>query len=332
MKASLRIFIAKNPMPRNIQIVVYILLLIGCCFPIITPSISLLAGIVVGVLGLNPFTQLSAKWGSTLLKACVVGLGFGINMTNLFAAGQKSFLLITVSVVSIFFMGLLLAKLLKIDKTTGLLIASGTAICGGSAIATIGSASNATTSQLSIATAIIFSLNAIALLIFPTLGRMLHFDDHQFGTFCAIAIHDTSSVVGAAKQFSEVALIEATTDKLVRVLWIIPLAFSVAFSQKKNGNKIKLPWFILLFITASIVYTMAEANAFTAFGTLKPLLELLYHIAKQGLVLCLFLIGSNISIGKFKEIGYKPFLQGIILWAFAIILAFTLIKFHILYT
>lgn len=318
-------------MPRNIQVLLYFLLVIACCFPVVTPSSSLLIGILVGVLGINPFKQLSAKWGSFLLKACVVGLGFGINMTNLFAAGQKSFLLITVSVVSIFFMGLLLAKLLKIDKTTGLLIASGTAICGGSAIATIGSASNASNSQLSVSTAIIFSLNAIALLIFPTIGRMLHFNDHQFGAFCAIAIHDTSSVVGAAKQFSEVALIEATTDKLVRVLWIIPLAFSIAFSQKQKGGKVKLPWFILLFITASVVYTMAESNALATFTVLKPGLELIYLIAKQGLVVCLFLIGSNISINKFREIGYKPFLQGIILWVFAILLASTLIKFHIFY-
>ncbi len=294
-------------MPANWQSATpFLVFFVLCCFPVVSPALALFLGIALSLLYSNAnFTKIT-NLSNLILRTSVVGLGFGVKTDTLIEAGKNSVLTTAFFVCAILSLGMLIGKILKIESKISLLISAGTAICGGSAIAAVGTAIDANSKQLSVASATVFCLNALALFIFPVVGHWLHLSQFQFGTWAAIAIHDTSSVVGAASKYGEEALTIATTTKLVRVVWIIPLAFISALPYWKRGSKIKFPFFILFFVTCSVI--ASELPAY------MPYFNQFYSIAKQGLTLSLFLIGTSITKDTIKEIGSRPLIQGAMLW------------------
>ena len=273
--------------------------------PLISPPIALLFGILfVNIFGKVLETDSFVK---KLLQYSIVGLGFGINLNTAIEAGSQGFLFTVSTIALVMIFGLLLAKILKIDKTIAQLISAGTAICGGSAIAAVAPILKANSKQTSVALGIVFVLNAVALFIFPEIGHFFNLTQNQFGIWSAIAIHDTSSVVGAASKYGNEALQIATTVKLARALWIIPLAFLISIFTKSEG-KIKIPYFIGFFVLAILA------------GTYLPFLQnfnsIISEISRDTLKVALFLIGAGLSLQNLKNIGIKPLLLGIILWIF----------------
>ena len=256
----------------------------------------------------NPCIQLTHKATQWLLQASVVGLGFGMNIVSALQAGKEGILFTIISIVTVLTIGILAGRFLKIDKITSFLISAGTAICGGSAIAALSPVVKAEEKQISVSLGVIFILNSIALFLFPVIGHHLHLSQTQFGLWCAIAIHDTSSVVGAASHYGGQALQVATTVKLARALWIIPLAFISTIAFKTGSKRVKIPYFIGLFILAMLI------NTYVPF--IKPVVPYLTGIAKIGLTLTLFLIGSGLSFRKLKSVGVVPLFQGVMLWVF----------------
>ena len=254
-----------------------------------------------------------------MLKIAVVGLGFGMFIKETLETSKDSFVLTFLSIVLTVTLGLLLSKLLKLNLKLSYLITSGTSICGGSAIAAIAPVIKAKSKTISVALGIVFLLNAIALLVFPTIGHWLNLTQQQFGLWCAIAIHDTSSVVGAALSYGDEALKIATTVKLARALWIIPLSIFSIFLFKSKGKKIKVPYFILLFLAAIAInsYHLIPAVASST----------IVLISKRLLVLTLFLVGTTISIKDLKAIGFKPIGFALILWLFISVFALMYITF-----
>lgn len=263
-------------------------------------------GIVFALLFKHPFPELSQTAVKWLLKVAVVGLGFGMHMDEALAAGKDGFFLTIFSITLTLGLGFLVGKLLKLDKKLAHLISSGTAICGGSAIAAVAPAIRAKNEDISIALAVVFILNAIALLLFPYIGMLLEMSQHHFGLWAAIAIHDTSSVVGAAQAYGNEALGIATTVKLARALWIIPVTLFSVLLFKGKGKSVKIPWFIFLFLLAIII------NTYTAFP--QSLFIGITKISKILLVVTLFLIGTSLSKDRVKSAGIKPMALGIILW------------------
>ena len=263
-------------------------------------------GIMVAQLSGNPYLQYNQKATHILLQISVVGLGFGMNITTALKAGQQGFLFTALSISGTLLLGLLFGKILKIEKKTAYLIAAGTAICGGSAIAAISPIIKAEEKQISVALGTVFILNSIALFIFPFIGHTFHLSQSQFGLWCAIAIHDTSSVVGAASKYGNQALGIATTVKLIRALWIIPIAFISTFFFKNKNSKIKLPYFIALFVLAMVI------NTYINF--VQQYTHYIIAVSKLGLTLTLFLIGSGLSKTIMKSVGIKPLIQGLVLW------------------
>lgn len=290
----------------TMQKVIFVLLLILCLFPVITPPIALLLGLVVANFSGHPFLHLNHKATNILLQISVVGLGFGMNVHSALAAGRDGFLFTVVSIVMTIILGTVLGKWFKIQQKTAHLISCGTAICGGSAIAAIAPVIQSDEKQTSVAMGVIFILNSIALFAFPAVGHWLQMSQNDFGLWCAIAIHDTSSVVGAANKYGNEALQIATTVKLARALWIIPVALITAIVFKNKTSKVKIPYFIGLFILAMICNTYFSPVAIIA--------PQLVSIAKTGLTITLFLIGAGLSFSVLKTVGMLPLLQGIILW------------------
>ena len=273
--------------------------------PLVSPPIALLFGILfVNIFGKVLETDSFVK---KLLQYSIIGLGFGINLNTAIEAGSQGFLFTVSTIALVMIFGLLLAKILKIDKTIAQLISAGTAICGGSAIAAVAPILKANSKQTSVALGIVFVLNAVALFIFPEIGHFFNLTQNQFGIWSAIAIHDTSSVVGAASKYGNEALQIATTVKLARALWIIPLAFLISIFTKSEG-KIKIPYFIGFFVLAILA------------GTYLPFLQnfnsIISEISRDTLKVALFLIGAGLSLQNLKNIGIKPLLLGIILWIF----------------
>lgn len=270
--------------------------------------VALLTGLVLAqIIGL-PFSEAFKKHKVTgrLLQYSVVGLGFGMSVTTAIKAGSEGGIVLTVtSIFGTLFFGILLGMLLKIDRKTTQLIASGTAICGGSAIAAVSPVINADDKQISVAIGIVFILNSVALFVFPPLGHYFGMSGHQFGLWSAVAIHDTSSVVGAASSFGENALDTATPVKLFRALWIIPLALGTSYFFK-GEQKIKIPWFIGFFLLAIIIRTYLPG--------MDRIGPMLVTVAKLGLVLTLFFIGSSLSLKTIRSVGFRPLLLGVILW------------------
>ncbi len=276
-----------------------------CLLPGINPALALGVGIIFGLLGQNPWPQHSAKASRILLQTAVVGLGFGLPLAQVWQVGRESF---SVTLGGIFFtlgLGYMLGRLLHIPARTSILIACGTAICGGSAIAAIAPTIRARDDEAAIALATVFTLNAVALVLFPFVGHFLSMGQEQFGTWAGIAIHDTSSVVGAAASYGDIALERATTVKLTRALWIVPLALA-ASAMSKTESKVKIPLFILLFVAAAAIHTLIPQA--------QPLWQLLSIGAKHIMVLSLFFIGSGLSRTLLRQVGLRTFTQGWFLW------------------
>lgn len=286
--------------------IIFILLAIICCTGLISAPVALLLGILVAQFIGHPWQQLNHKATHWLLQISVVGLGFGMNAYAALEAGAAGFGLAVISIMLTLSIGLLLGRWMKIDKKTATLIAAGTAICGGSAIAAVAPSIDAKDKQISVALGTVFILNAVALFIFPVIGHLLSLTQVQFGTWAAIAIHDTSSVVGAGSKYGPQALEVATTVKLARALWIIPVSIIASLAFRKKGQKIHIPWFIGLFILAMLANTFIPAvQSMSIYAT---------AIAKAGLTLTLFLIGAGLSKEVLRSVGVKPMVLGIITW------------------
>ena len=286
----------------------YLLLAFVCLTPWISPPIALFLGLAFALTLGSPFPVFNKKASKYLLQIAVIGLGFGMNLHESLKAGTDGILFTIISVVSVIIIGILVGKFYKVDKVTSYLISSGTAICGGSAIAAVGPIVRADESQMSVSLATVFVLNAIALFIFPTIGQWLNLNQIQFGTWAAIAIHDTSSVVGAGSAYGEEALKVATTVKLTRALWIIPLSIFTTFYFKSKGDKLYIPWFILFFIIAMLLNTYLNIPT--------KVTSSIVAVSRQCLTLTLFFIGAGLSRNTLKNVGSKPLLLGISLWIF----------------
>ena len=291
---------------RILQIIFIILFLFTFTKWVTAPLALIIGFLFTNIFG-HPLPQLSGKVTSKMLKGSIIGLGFGMSVESALEAGANGFLLTVCSITLVLTLGYFVGKALKMPRKLSHLTASGTAICGGSAIAAVASAIDAKDSDVSISLGVIFLLNSIALFLFPALGHLLGMSQGQFGLWSAIAIHDTSSVVGAASAYGEEALQIATTVKLARALWIIPVSLLSLFLFKSKGSKITIPWFIFLFVAAIILnsYLSPEVQHYTIY---------IYKFCKSMLVATLFLIGASLSFKSIKEVGAKPLILGIILW------------------
>jgi uncharacterized integral membrane protein (TIGR00698 family) len=274
----------------------------------VTPPVALFAGLAFALLCGQPYPKFNKKCSKKLLQYSVVGLGFGMNLHSALASGREGMEFTIISVVGTLAIGWFIGrKMLGVDQRTSYLISSGTAICGGSAIAAVGPVIKANDSEMSVSLATIFILNAIALFIFPVIGHALGMSQHDFGTWAAIAIHDTSSVVGAGAAYGEEALQVATTIKLTRALWIIPVAFATSFIFKSKGQKVSIPWFIFYFVLAMIVNTYLLAD-YPQIGSF------INGLARKSLTVTMFFIGASLSVDVLRAVGIKPLIQGVLLW------------------
>jgi uncharacterized integral membrane protein (TIGR00698 family) len=277
----------------------------------VSPPIALFLGLLFALLFGQAYPKFNKKVSKKLLQYSVVGLGFGMNLQASLQSGKEGMAFTIVSVVGTMLIGWLIGrKLLKVERDTSYLISSGTAICGGSAIAAVGPVLKAKDTEMSVALGTVFILNAIALFVFPVIGHALDMTQQQFGMWAAIAIHDTSSVVGAGAAYGEEALQVATTIKLTRALWIIPLALATSFIFKSKGQKISIPWFILFFVLAMIfnTYLLSATEIGTTIG------HYINDLARKSLTITLFFIGASLSRDVLKSVGIKPLIQGVLLW------------------
>ena len=284
--------------------ILFVLLLTVSAF--LSPALSLLMGIVMALVLGNPFPAFSKKASKKALQVSVVGLGFGMNLYESLAAGKEGMLFTIVSVIGVMCIGVLLGKWMKVNHKSAYLISTGTAICGGSAIAAVGPVIDADDDQMSMSLATIFILNAIALFVFPPVSQWLGLSQEQFGMWAAIAIHDTSSVVGAGAAYGEEALQIATTIKLTRALWIIPLAIASSLIFRAKGRKISIPWFILLFVLAMVLNTYLPIP--------ERLTGTIVLLSRKLLCMTLFLIGSGLSVASVRKVGVRPLALGVLLW------------------
>jgi uncharacterized integral membrane protein (TIGR00698 family) len=272
---------------------------------IVSPPVALVAGIIFGLRFTHPYRSETKHLAKLLLQASVVALGFGMDLRQVLQAGRWGLIYTALGIVFALGIGHLLGRLLHVGNTPAFLISAGTAICGGSAIAAVAPMTDATDEEMSVSLGTVFILNSIALLIFPLIGWGLHLSQQQFGLWSALAIHDTSSVVGAASRYGAVALVIATTVKLARALWIVPLSLGTA-ALRKSDSRVQWPWFILLFCVAALLNTYLPW-----FSGVK---ESLSHLGRLGLTATLFLIGTGISYPMLKKVGWRPLLQGVLLW------------------
>ena len=287
-----------------------------CFLPFVSPAVALCIGIVFSFLGIRHDSI--HRYTSRVLQVSIVLLGFGMGLEEVITASKSGFVQTLISVSLVMTGGIVLGRLLKVEKNTTLLIAAGTAICGGSAIAAVAPIIKSENYQNSFALIVVFVLNAIALLLFPFIGQRLGLSQEVFGNWAAIAIHDTSSVVGACSAYGEQALQVGTTVKLTRTLWIIPLALCIAFFNKNKTSKITIPWFIFLFVVAIVIGNyipgMTETN------------EHLSWLGKKGMMISLFFIGASINLEEVKKTGVNTFLLGILLWFVIAVLSLYWIK------
>ena len=301
---------------NNLGRYVYILAILLIAFPFqvfgvsdfITPALALFAGLVFALIFPMPFPKFNKKGSKYLLQASVVGLGFGMNVVTALKSGSEGMMFTIVSVIGVMAFGILIGMWMHLNRKTAYLISSGTAICGGSAIAAVGPVLKADDHEMAVSLGVIFILNAIALFIFPPIGHYFGMTQAQFGTWAAIAIHDTSSVVGAGDAYGAEACQIATLIKCTRALWIIPLAFVTMFifRDKSSGSKIAIPWFIFLFVAAMVVNTYC--------GIPSAVSDTIVYISKKALVVTLFFIGAGLSVGMVKKVGIRPLLLAILLW------------------
>ncbi len=308
---------ASTPPSNILARIVFIALAAFTFAPFITTGMALLLGIFFALIFTHPYPALSKTISKYLLQASIVGLGFGMNLFDSLKAGSDGIVFTIGSVFGTLFLGIMIGKWLKLDRLITYLIASGTAICGGSAIAAVAPITKANDNAISVSIGTVFILNALGLLIFPHLGHLFDLSQTDFGVWAAIAIHDTSSVVGAGAAYGEEALRVATTVKLTRALWIIPLCVVTALLFREKTKKMYKPWFILYFVLAMLL------------NTFYPLPEVINSnillIAKKGFAFTLFLIGTDISLKTIKSVGPKAFGFGVILWAIITVSSFAFI-------
>ena len=301
--------------------IVFLLALILCLSGWISPPVALSLGIIFGLSVRHPYPHFSRSAARILLQVSVVALGFGMNLHEIVKAGRSGFIYTALGISFSLIAGLALGKFLRIGGNASYLITAGTAICGGSAIAAIGPILQADDEEMAVSLGTVFILNSIALLAFPPIGNILHLTQSQFGLWAALAIHDTSSVVGAAAKYGAQALVVGTTVKLARALWIVPLALVTA-AVKRSKTRVPLPWFILFFCLAAVVNTYVPA-----FGNFD---RWAFSAGRLGLTATLFLIGTGISLATVKSVGWRPLLQGVLLWIMVATVTLYLIRMQII--
>ncbi len=301
--------------------IIFVVALLLCFSGWISPPVALTAGIIFGLSVRQPYPELSRSAARILLQVSVVALGFGMNLHEVVKAGRSGFVYTALGIFFTLAAGLALGKVLRINGNASYLITAGTAICGGSAIAAIGPILHADDEEMAVSLGTIFILNSIALLTFPPIGNALHLTQSQFGLWAALAIHDTSSVVGAAAKYGKEALVIGTTVKLARALWIVPLALATA-AVKRSRTKVPWPWFILFFCLAAVVNTYVAGMA--------RLDGWVFGAGRLGLTATLFLIGSGISVATVKSVGWRPMLQGVALWVLVATTTLYLIRARII--
>ncbi|MBX3380375.1 MAG: putative sulfate exporter family transporter [Phycisphaeraceae bacterium] len=295
----------------------------ACLAPFMRPEYALILGVAVALLGLAPHGDMVKKLSRITIQVCVVGLGFAMNLHELVRAGLTGLWFGFGTIVATFALGFLLAKWLRIDQKLCTLISSGTAICGGSAIAAVGSTIRASGTHMSVAIGVVFILNAIGLWVFPPLGHSLNLSQHQFGVWSAVAIHDVSSVVGAASAYGKEALEVATAVKLSRTLWIVPVAVVAAWffrkelEGKESHSRLPVPWFILLFVLASVAGTYFVDRDVAA-GVSAA--------ARRGMNIALFLVGLGLSRRALASVGVRPLVLAVALWMFISIAALVVVR------
>ncbi len=282
-----------------------------------SPPLALALGLGFGFSFTNPFARQTKSLSKTLLQASVVGLGFGMNLQDVLRAGSSGFVYTALGIGATMILGVALGRLLKVEQVSALLISVGTAICGGSAIAAVGPVAGANDEEMSVSLGTVFILNSVALLIFPFTGHNFGLNEQQFGLWAALAIHDTSSVVGAAAKYGVGALAVGTTVKLARALWIVPITLGAALVNRREA-RIQWPWFILFFIVAAMIRTWVPAG--------NEVFDLFRDIARVGMTVTLFLIGCGISKKTLRTVGPRPLAQGVILWVIVGALSLILIR------
>jgi uncharacterized integral membrane protein (TIGR00698 family) len=297
--------------------VIFILCLLISASSFVSPPVALAIGLVFGLSFPHPYSAEAKKSSKYLLQGSVVGLGFGMNLHQVIQAGRSGFVYTMLGISFAMLIGMSLGRLFRVQRVAAFLISTGTAICGGSAIAAVGPITQASDEEMAVALGTVFVLNSVALLIFPAIGSALGLTQTQFGLWAALAIHDTSSVVGAAAKYGSIALGVATTVKLARALWIVPLSVATAVVRGAKA-KIQWPWFIGFFCLAAVCNTYLPQGA--------HVYSLAVKVAKIGLTATLFLIGSGISVATIKRVGYRPLLQGIILWLLVLVGSLWLIR------
>lgn len=294
---------------RTVVSALFVIGALLCLTPWGSPPIALALGILLALTLENPFAKQAKKYSGNLLRSAVVLLGFTMDLSKILQAGENGILFSAITIFGTLALGYAVGKALRVEGRTSMLISSGTAICGGSAIAAVGSVLGAQEGEMSVALGAVFMLNAVALYLFPVIGHALAMQASSFGTWAGIAIHDISSVVGAASVFGKGALETATAVKLSRTLWIVPLAFGAALAQKKTSQtKIQVPWFIGFFLVAALLRSEIPAMA--------PALPALAYAAKAGMTLTLYMIGSSLSRAMLKSVGVRPLVQAVLLWVF----------------
>ncbi|MBV8060023.1 MAG: putative sulfate exporter family transporter [Alphaproteobacteria bacterium] len=304
------------------------IMLIGIIFAMSSwgsAALALLAGVAIALTVGNPYADKTKPLAQKLLSYSIIGLGAGMNLIAVGKAGLSGLGMTIVSIGATLTLGLVLGRLLKAEKETSILIAVGTAICGGSAIAAIAPVMKAKPHAITVSLGTVFLLNAVALMIFPTLGHLVGLSQEQFGIWSALAIHDTSSVVGAGLQYGPEALQTGVTIKLARALWIVPLTMGFGYFYRdiaaEHGGKAKKPWFILGFLLTAALVTWVPA--------LQDAGHIVEQVARKGLVVTLFLIGANLGRKTLQEVGIRPLLQGVILWLIVSVVTLTVIRLTI---
>jgi uncharacterized integral membrane protein (TIGR00698 family) len=298
---------------------IFFLALILAATGLVSPPLALLGGLIYGFVAVHPFHVESKRLAKFLLQASVVALGFGMNLHQVLQAGRSGFLYTAVSITAVMLLGLSFGYLLHVGKKSAFLISAGTAICGGSAIAAVGPIAEASEEEMAVSLGAVFILNSVALFLFPVVGYALHMTQAQFGLWSALAIHDTSSVVGATAKYGATALAIGTTIKLARALWIVPLSLVTAATLKSKA-RIQWPWFILLFCLAALLNTLLPS--------FNPAFGVLNRLGKIGLTVTLFLIGTGLNKETLKRVGARPLLQGLALWIIVGTGTLALILFH----
>lgn len=294
-----------RPAFRMTSQIVFLFCLLLSGSGLVSPPVALTIGLVFGLVTKHPYSGMAQKISRILLQVSVVGLGFGMNLHEVLRAGRSGFAYTMLGIVFALAAGMGLGVMLGVKSVPAFLISTGTAICGGSAIAAVGPITNADDDEMAVSLGTVFVLNSVALLLFPAIGAALKLTQSQFGLWAALAIHDTSSVVGAAAKYGATALEIATTVKLARALWIVPVALATAMVRHSKA-KVQWPWFIVLFCLAAVCNTYLPGGARVYIAAVK--------VAKMGLTATLFLIGSGISLATVKQVGHRPLLQGILLW------------------